>query len=504
MAKTAEEIQAAEDVRSTLAKFASSNYAPDLGVAYHLTPEHKVSLPNGMDLGKGAKILAEADKASRETQVFTKIFKYRPNDGAAALVRVMQKYFGTTGRGKPIQTFFGSIPPQQKEIEIGYGETIQVPWGHIAFEHLEGTLMLGYDYDAEYGQLFELAIECPKKYDASVHGFFNLIEEELKTGSIYKGKAIRGTDEPRFMDLQVDDAIVYNSEVYDALETSVWGVIRETVMLREMKIKTDPKVLLHGPYGTGKSEAGRMTAKVAVDNGWTFIAFNSGKSQISELEHTLKTARLLAPAVVFVEDVDLYAENKDEATQSRMLEMFDGLSSKGHEVMVLMTSNKPGNFNKGMLRAGRINRMIEIGPLNREATEELIRRSTGEQLGEVDFDKVWEAMAGFEPAFVRQTFNDARQAAAIRHASELRLSGQWSHQASQDFKLQTDDFVTAANLMRPQHEAHSAATDTLKEPNIDELLGQKIVEVLTDRLYFEDARANQIDVYPVVDGDVVR
>lgn len=474
-AQTAQ-IENAKNVRSILAQFAQGHPSADSVVAHHAEPKHKVSLPEGMSTAKAAQVLAQAATAEQEEKMFNKTFRYRPWDGAAALSRVMKKYFGTSGRGLAVHSFFGTTPPQEIEIEINYGEVISVPWGRIEFEPLEGWMDLGSTYDEEYGPLFKIAVNAKKKFSAEVYGLFNLIEAELKEYSIYKGKAIRGNDDPKFLDLRVDDSIVYNDSVYDSLDASVWGVIRNAEVLRANRVKTDPKVLLHGPYGTGKSEAGRMTAKVAVDNGWTFISFNSGKSNLQELEKTLQTARLLAPAVVFIEDIDIYASEDDEKAQSRMLEMFDGISSKGSEVMILMTSNRPATFSKGMLRAGRINKMIEIGPLDRVATERLIRTVCKDQLGEVDFEKVHEAMVGYEPAFVRQTFDDARQSALIRNADKLKAAGTYSPEAAQRFLLTTEDFVTAANVMRPQHDAHADAKEQEKRYTLDDKFRDIVAE----------------------------
>jgi transitional endoplasmic reticulum ATPase len=482
--------------KAILGQFATERPGTGTAVAYHLEPKNKVSVPEGMDLSKATSILNEAAMAEQERQDFVRTFKFRPWDGAAALHRVMEKYFGTTGRGVAIKTFFGEIPPKMIEIEVAFGETIQVPWGRLEFAAFEGIIDLGGSNDEEYGELFQLKINCPKKYQTAVSGFFHLLEKELQEGSIYKGAAIRGTDQPRFLPLTTDDSIVYNQSVYDSLETSVWGVIKNAELLRDLNIKTDPKVLLHGPYGTGKSETGRLTARIAVDHKWTFIAFNSGKSSQSDLEKTLQTARLLAPAVVFIEDVDLYANgDADERQQSRMLEMFDGISSKGHEVLVLMTSNKPAAFSKGMLRAGRINKMIEIGSLNKEATERLIRNvNSGHLQEDLDFEQIWEACKGYEPAFLRQTFDDARQSAAIRHAADLRSKGTYNLSRAREFKLGTVDFVTAAQLMRPQHKAHDDAAEASHKVHIEDLLRDTVSTLFTDRLTLANEQIGTIEV----------
>lgn len=484
-----------QDIRNLLAASAEGQPQVDEAVARHETPANKISLPVSMSTAKGAKVLTEAAAAEAEYEDFNKSFKFRPWDGAAALVRVMRKFFGTSGRGKAIQTMFGTIPPQNIEIEVAYGETVTVPWGQIDFAHLEGTLELGQTYDPEYGALFQVTINCPKRFAAEVHGFFTLLENELKEGSIYKGKAIRGTDNPRFLAPGVDESIVYNDEVYAALDQAVWGPIRHTELLRSQRVKVDPKVLLHGPYGTGKSEAGRMTAEVAVRHGWTFISYNSGDGTQDDLKKTIQTARLLSPAIVFVEDVDIYAEDQGSHAQSRLLEMFDGISSKGHEVMIVMTSNKVDNLSKGMLRAGRINKMIEIGALNKEATEKLIRIVNKGQLAEdLDFEAIHAATEGYEPAFIRQTFDDARQSALIRHSDELIAIGEYTPERATQFKLETRDFVTAANIMRPQHDKHASANDKNKKVTLEQLVSETVIEALATRVSLENGQIGKVGV----------
>jgi chromosomal replication initiation ATPase DnaA len=471
----------------TLAELNGDTFSADQGVAYHKEPPNKISLPEGMTPAQGSKALSDVAIALDQKEVFSRVFKYRPADGAYALVQVLSKFFGTTGRGVPIKTMFGTQPPKQIEVEIGLDETVQVPWGHIEFAPFEGTLMLGTSEDSEYGVLFELSVQCPKRFGASVAGFFKAIQHQLETESIYKGKSIRtsksndGVDEIRFISTSEDKTIVYNDEVMGALEHTVWGVIRNAELLKADGRKTNNRVLVHGPYGTGKSECGKITGNVANQNGWTFLKFESSKGSIDDLDRTLATARLYSPAVVMIEDIDTYAANPDANYQSRLSNMFDGLGSKGDQVMILMTSNRAAEFSKGMLRAGRIDRMIEIGALDRTATEDMIRRVIGENRLEdnVDFDRVWEHLEDFEPAFVRQTFDQAATAALIRTGKR-------------DFKLGTEDFVNAANILRPQHDMHRDKSDKREGFSVEGWLRDQVVEALT----------RQIDTKVELSGDV--
>lgn len=461
-----------EKLLDTLAKIGDGTFSADQGIAYHTDPKNKISLPEGMTPSKGAAVLNDVAAALAQTEVFTRIFRYRPFDGAHAVTQVMSRLFGTTGRGVPIRTMFGSIPPQQIEIEVGPHETTQVPWGHIKFEHFDGTLMLGANEDPEYGPLFQLQLECPKIHGSAVTGFFKLIEDELEKNSIYKGKSIREKkgapgDGLTFMDLQPNPTIVYNDDVYAKLRNTVWGVIENADLFRRDKRKINKRSLLHGPYGTGKSEAGVMTAGIANANGWTFIQFHSGKGTLDDLESTINTARLYQPAVVFVEDVDVYAGKEDESYQTRLSNLFDGVGSKSDQVMLVMTSNKTASFSKAMLRAGRVDAMIEVGPLDKNATEKMIRLVIGDDRLDttIDFEAIHAAMDDYEPAFVRLTFDQAAEAAIIRNRSL-------------DYVLGTQDFVDAANLLRPQHQLHRDKSDAASIVTFDTVFRKAVQEAV--------------------------
>lgn len=469
-----------KSVLERLAEAAGETFSADQGVAYHVEPPNKISLPQGMSTATGAKRLAEQAAADAQYEVFSRTFRFRPWDGAYAMVSVMKKAFGTTGRAIPIHTFFGSTPPQQIEIEIDIDQTVQIPWGRIEFSIFDGTITTGYEQDSDYGMLFRLQIEAPKHFGSAIKGFFNLIEVELEENSIYKGKAVeavldrQGVDGMRFLRLVEDGTIVYNDDVMSALDTVLWGVIRNAELVKADGRKINNRILVYGPYGTGKSESGKKTASVCREHGWTFFMFKSGESGLDELEKVVKTARLYQPAVVMIEDVDVYASNPDPNYMSRLSNLFDGIQSKGDEVMLLMTSNKPAEFSKSMLRAGRIDRMIEIGTLDRDATEEMIRRVIGEHRlsKDLDFDRVWAAMDDFEPSFVRQVFDQAATAALVRSGTR-------------DYVLDTEDFVVAADILRPQHDMHRNKEEHAALPSVETLLASAMIRTLRERAVLE-------------------
>ena len=172
------------------------------------------------------------------------------------------------------------------------------------------------------------------------------------------------------------------------------------------------------------------------------------------------TARLYMPAVVFVEDIDTQASTADADEASALLDAFDGITAKGGELVVLLTTNHFERIHKGMLRPGRLDGVVEVNSLDREGVELLIRAVVNpEKLDQdIDFDAVYAAMDGFFPAFVKGATDRA-----VTFAID-RLDG------ARNYTLSTDDLVSAASSLRPQLEALNEANEGERVPTLDATL----------------------------------
>lgn len=352
--------------------------------------------------------LQEWDQQQNAEFEFVRKFNFKPFDGAAAFSRAMKRVFGTTGIGKATFSFFGKQPPQYRSVPSGPGgKTIQVPWGRVNFSLLEATFMLGAAHTDEYGIVFQISVEAPKKHQARIEGFFAVIEDELVNGSMYKGHAITAhPEEPQFLDTDLvdPDKIIYRPEVFEQLDVNLWAPMRYTEALREAGIPLKRAVLLEGPNGTGKTLAGLRTAQIAQENGWTFILVRAGDDPFG----ALMTARMYAPAVVWVEDLDVIASAGISAVAgrqaiARVLDTLDNVQAKGAEVMAGFTSNFADKLDKSVVRPGRLDAVIPVGSLDANGYERLVKVLVGENLApEIDFPQVAEAYEGMLPAFAAE------------------------------------------------------------------------------------------------------
>lgn len=410
------------------------------------------------NLPDAAKFLLGIHEQEKKRFQFGRTFPYRPWDGAAAFNRALKRVFGTAGLGKtiPAGMFSPEQPPELRSIQVGVNKSEQVPWGLIEMPPIKATFSLGFGKDKEKGILFHVDVEAPRMYRTQIEGFFDVVQAELETGSIYRGKAFDGAGMPNFLDLSWLDntPAIYSDEVMTQLAANVWTLIKHTDQVRAAGLPLKRAILLEGPYGTGKSLACALTARLAEENEWTFIQCRPGKDDVFE---TLKTAELYAPAVVQFEDIDTIAADGDATQISRLLDAMDGIGNKGAGVVCIFTTNNVEKIQKAVMRPGRIDAVIHIGALDKNGVEALVRASIpADRLGKnIDWDAVYAAMQKFLPAFVKEACGRA-----VRY--ELARGN------GKSGRIETPDIVAAAQGLQRQLDLMNGAHEGPKPlPTLD-------------------------------------
>jgi transitional endoplasmic reticulum ATPase len=428
----------------------------------------KLIIPKQMTLQETVDFIEKRIADEEKLTLYERTFNYRPMDGAYCTWKALSEHFGSVShRSQTIKTLFGpkKAPPAMIDIPIGPGLIEQVPWGNFEVPFLPGLeLELGSKENDEYGELFHITGKGPKKYRYEVEGIFKLITTQLKEHSIYKGQAVTGKEMPDYLDLSgVDPAkVTYSDEVTAQLAANVWSLLNYSDQHREQGLPLKRAVLMHGQYGTGKTLAAMLTAQESVRNGWTFLYARPGKD---DLHFVMQTARLYQPAVVFFEDMDIIADPNDAEGDdiTELLDVFDGITAKGTEIICILTTNHVEKIHKGMTRPGRLDAIIEIGALDASGIERLVKSVVPEdQLDpNMDFEPIIEAMSDpetheldFMPAFVREACDRTRRYAITRNKGDMS-----------SIILTTEDFVLAANGLRAHLDLMKGAKDLVeREP----------------------------------------
>lgn len=144
--------------------------------------------------------------------------------------------------------------------------------------------------------------------------------------------------------------------------------------------------ILSGPPGTGKTLLAKATAGEAgvpflLVSGSEFVEMfvGVGASRVRDL---FKTAREMAPAIIFVDEIDAIGKERGngkmggnderENTLNQLLVEMDGFESQDH-VVVLAGTNRPDILDKALLRPGRFDRHISIDVPDVEGRKEIFK-----------------------------------------------------------------------------------------------------------------------------------
>jgi hypothetical protein len=434
-----------------------------------------------------AAIAALQRREADDNQVYNAMeaFPDYPHDVAVAVVKAMNKLYGWVSPQTDIKNhpLFGQVkePPTFLAIQTGpkNGDVIQCPIGQFLLPGLDrpikGEFHPWHFGDGKRRLAYILHGEIKKK---DRHVLMELVEETkrfLREESIYRGKPIRlrvneeGEPNmhmpPEFLDVSeiTEESVLFDGDIEAQIDTNLLVPIKETALCRKYGIPLKRGILLEGPYGTGKSLTARLTARCAELNGWTFILLD----KVQGLRTALEFANRYAPAVVFAEDVDRIAENRTEEIND-LVNIIDGVVSKGTEVMTVLTTNFVEKLNPVILRPGRLDAVISVRAPSAHTVQRLIRHYARDLLAsDASVVAAGKELDGQIPAAIRECVERAK----------LGMIGR------QDSHLSDKDFVVAAMTMKN----HLALLNReIRQPSDAETLATSLKNVIgngTSNLY---------------------
>jgi len=147
--------------------------------------------------------------------------------------------------------------------------------------------------------------------------------------------------------------------------------LKQPALFKKIGIKPPRGILLHGPPGTGKTLIAKAIANetgafLYIINGPEIMSKMSGESE-SNLRKAFEEAQKNAPSIIFMDEIDSLAPNRDKTQGevekrivSQLLTLMDGMKSMSN-VIVLGATNRPNSLDPALRRFGRFDREIEIG-----------------------------------------------------------------------------------------------------------------------------------------------
>jgi ATPase family protein associated with various cellular activities (AAA) len=385
-------------------------------------------IPEALDLPRVDKIIhAKMEYDNQEFIPVADIDAPFVHEAAYALFKVLENEFGWAN-SVPTPGFFGPNPPAMLEVPIAPGQTVAVPWGRFKLPNIgdDGYLQSGVTEKDDGRLVFQITGKVRRTYEPVVKELVEKVKDYVRHHSIYRGTAFRVklTDsrgeplpmpEPEFLELdyRVVDELVLPAKTALQVQTNVFTPIEQTPRVIKHGIPLKRGILLAGPFGTGKTMIATATAVRAVKNGWTYVE----AKDIRELAEVVRLARQYGDkehgVVLFCEDIDRLMRGDDRSIGiDEVLNVVDGVESKGTSLMIVLTTNELEKITTALLRPGRLDAVIHVGPPDEEAAIALARQY-GRGLIPAD-DELTESrkwLANRIPAVIREIVERSKLAA---------------------------------------------------------------------------------------------
>ncbi|MHA1229061.1 MAG: CDC48 family AAA ATPase [Candidatus Helarchaeota archaeon] len=177
-------------------------------------------------------------------------------------------------------------------------------------------------------------------------------------------------------------------KIKQQLKEAVELPIKKPEVFSKFKIRPTTGILLFGPSGTGKT---LLAKAIATESEANFIPVRGPEifsKWVGESEKTIREifrkARLAAPSIVFFDEIDAIASSRDSSVGSKvnetvvnqLLSELDGLQGMKQIVFIAATNRDLDVIDPALLRPGRLDKILYVGPPNREERLEILKIHT--------------------------------------------------------------------------------------------------------------------------------
>lgn len=258
------------------------------------------------------------------------------------------------------------------------------------------------------------------------------------------------------------EELILPDGLLDVIERHVFGIAQLRDRLRREGHHVKRGLLLHGPPGAGKTHTVRYILGKATDH--TVIVLTGAAMRF--IRQACALARLLQPAIVVLEDVDLVARNRDYEESGNpilfdVLNQLDGIEDDADIVFVL-TTNRADLLEPALAaRPGRVDLAIEIPLPADDERRRLLRLYGGGMNVEASTEAdVVRRTAGVTASFLRELARKSAVLAAIGRSTKGKIVVKDAHVLAALDELLTEQSALTRVLLgeqgRPPNQRSSA------------------------------------------------
>lgn len=318
---------------------------------------------------------------------------------------------------------------QYSSIDTGTTERMQCPRNGIYLVDCpDGKVAIEVNFIYEGGSNADVVVLSNS--DDTNARIIEEIRELMRVHSVFKGKILSlegleaGPDIAGWLKVRFHEfpkvekhQIILPEETQELIERNVMSFYKHSESLKKAGKSLKRGILFYGKPGTGKT----FTAKYLAQYLEGVTVFILSGEQLWLVKEVFQLARLLAPSLVIMEDVDLIAHTRDETLGQtilhQLLNELDGLT-KSTEIIFLLTTNRPEVLEPALaLRPGRVDQAIKFPLPDADCRKRLVEQyAEGMDLEVTDMARLIERSEGASPSFIQELMRKAALIAAEQNS----------------------------------------------------------------------------------------
>ena len=213
---------------------------------------------------------------------------------------------------------------------------------------------------------------------------------------------------------------------------------------------TPPKtIIFFGPPGTGKTH---FVKAIAGALSWWYIEIAPSMLMVdgvdrvgANLRRIMEKARQLEKAVIFIDEFEELAGNRDNADRleksvtNEFLKQVPQFKNEANKVLLMCATNYIQHLDAALLRPGRFDCIIPVGGLNEEERRVILEYYLSRlNKGEIDLDRIVKETSRFTPADIQYLFEQVAQFAFEQEIAR-----------KEDYKVTTETISHIMSKVRP-------------------------------------------------------
>ncbi len=318
---------------------------------------------------------------------------------------------------------FDAGPVEYRDVPLADGQHLACVKHGLYLFHDDGRPVAALITEGTHPLEQKLVVEVMATHRELAERFIRELTRLTRLGKAFRGHILsleqdcHGILSVHFHHLpRVDrEELVLAEKLLQRIERHVVSFSRHAEKLRAPRRHLKRGILLHGPPGTGKTLSAMYL--VGQSPGRTVLLVTG--AGMGAIETACKLARMLAPATVILEDVDLIGTQRHMQTVDanallfELLNQMDGLADDT-DVLFILTTNRPDILEPALAsRPGRIDQAIEVPLPDAACRRRLVALyGRGLQLEITGMEGLIERTAGVSAAFIRELLRKAAVFAA--------------------------------------------------------------------------------------------